>query len=104
MALFAVVYAGFGLLALSQTRHWRAVAGSAALPPGQVRLLRVAGAALITLSLMIALTRDGPSFGILLWVTVLSMAALAVAFTLAGRARFASRRADRTDDSERSCY
>jgi len=87
LALFAAAYAGFVLLALSQARHWRTVVGAAALPRSRVLALRTIGGALIALSLLIALMRDGPSFGSLLWATAISLAALAVAFALAWRPR-----------------
>lgn len=88
LALFAAAYAGFALLALSQARHWRTVIGDAVLPRGRVLVLRTIGGALIALSLILALTRDGPSFGSLLWATAISLAALAVTFTLAWRPRW----------------
>jgi len=88
LALLVAAYAGFALLALSQARHWRIVIGDVALPRRRVRVLRTLGGALIALSLILALVRDGPSFGSLLWATAISVAALAVAFTLAWRPRW----------------
>jgi len=88
LALLAAAYAGFALLALSQARHWRAVVGDAALPRSRVLVLRTLGAALIALSLLLAFTRDGPSFGSLLWGTAISLAALGVALTLAWHPRW----------------
>jgi len=87
LALLAAACAGFALLALSQTQHWRAVVGDAALSRRRMLVLHTLGAALIALSLLLALMRDGPSFGSLLWATAISLAALAVAFTLAWRPR-----------------
>jgi len=87
LALLAAACAGFALLALSQARHWRTVIGAAALPRRRVLVLRAIGGALIALSLILSLLRDGPSFGSLLWATAISLAALAVAFTLAWRPR-----------------
>jgi len=81
--VFAAGYLAFAWLALSQARHWRQVAGSAPPTAGSVRAMRGLGAALLGLAYALALYRDGPSFGTLLWVTVLSVAAMAVAFTLA---------------------
>jgi len=63
LALFAAAYAGFALLALSRARHWRAVVGAAALPRSRVLMLRTIGGALVILSLLLAITRDGPSSG-----------------------------------------
>ena len=78
-------YLGFALLALGQGRHLRRVA--ALDPPRGLRLLalRVAAGIALALSLTLALLRDGPSFGALLWATAVSLAALAVALTLAWR-------------------
>ena len=85
IALSFTVYLGFALLALSQTRHWRQVAGPTPPSHGRVIALRFAGSATIALSLVLALTRDGPSFGALLWATAISLAALTVALTLSWR-------------------
>jgi len=85
-AAFATAWLGFALLALSQVRHWRQVTG-AETPPSRTRVIayRAIAATLLTISLGLALLRDGPSFGSLLWATMISIAALAVAFTLAWR-------------------
>lgn len=85
-AVFASAYAGFACFALSQKRHWRRVrVREGELPRAAERALRTLGAVLLVLSLALALGRDGPSFGSLLWATAISLAALAVAFTLAWR-------------------
>jgi hypothetical protein len=84
MAVFLSACAGFACLALSQRRHWAQVL-SGEPPRPTVFVLRTLGSALLLLSLIIALLRDGPSFGSLLWATAISVAALAVAFTLAWR-------------------
>ncbi len=82
IAVVLIAYLGFALLAISQTRHWRAV--SETVEPGRVGklALRVAGGVWLFLALCLALFRDGPSFGALLWSTAISLAAAAVAFTL----------------------
>jgi len=85
--VFLTAYLGFALLALSQARHWWRVAATDP-PRTGVRLRRGAGAALLAASLALALLRDGPSFGALLWVTAISLAALAVALTVAWRPRW----------------
>lgn len=84
MAVFLSACAGFACLALSQRRHWVQVLSGEA-PRPTVICLRTLGSALLGLSLVMALLRDGPSFGSLLWATAISLAALAVAFTLAWR-------------------
>lgn len=85
IALSFTAYLGFALMALSQTRHWRQVAGPTPSSHGRVIALRLAGGATIALSLVLALIRDGPSFGALLWPTAISLAALTVALTLSWR-------------------
>jgi len=87
--MLGACYLGFALLALAQARHWARVTAHAR-PPGRlrVRLLQGAGSTALAGSLLLALLRDGASFGALLWVTALSVAATAVAFTLTWRARW----------------
>ncbi len=86
LAVFASACAGFACLALSQRRHWARVLTGAPRRPAVI-MLRTLGSALLALSLAVALLGDGPSFGPLLWATAISLAALAVAFTLAWFAR-----------------
>lgn len=90
LGVFVTAWLGFACLALSQGRHWRQVVGTTSPRRGRVRLLRGVGAGLLTGSLALALLRDGASFGSLLWATVLSFAALALAFTLAWRPQWLS--------------
>ena len=78
--LFALAYAGFLLLALSQRQHWKAVVGTIA--DRKPRRLRWTGGILLGLSLVTALYRDGPAFGAILWVVVLIIAASAAVATL----------------------
>lgn len=78
----AAAYLGFALLALSQDRHWHHLGGARHCPRRTRIGLRVAGCALLATSLALALLRDGPSFGSLLWVTTLSVCGFAVACTL----------------------
>lgn len=78
--LFALAYAGFLLLALSQHQHWQAVFGTTM---GHKPLrLRWMGGILLGLSLVTALYRDGPAFGAILWIVVLMIAAGAAVATL----------------------
>ena len=85
VGIVTAAYLGFALLALTQTRHWRRV--SRAPPPTGMRRLapRTLGGLALLLSLALCLVRDGPSFGALLWATAISIAAVAVAFTLTWR-------------------
>ena len=82
LALCLAAYLGFAFLALSQARHWRAARGHAAARPAARVALRVCGAGCLLSALGLALLRDGPSFGALLWATAISLAAAAVACTL----------------------
>ena len=83
--ILTAAYLGFALLALAQARPWQRV-GQAAPPTGIRRLaLRTLGGLALVLSLVLCLVRDGPSFGALLWATMISLAAIAVAFTLTWR-------------------
>ena len=88
MAAFAAGYFGFALLALSLSRHWWAVTGQPEAPPCLPTRLRIAGYAGLTLSGAAALLRDGPSFGVLLWITLLAVGGVAVALTLTWRSQW----------------
>jgi hypothetical protein len=86
--VLAATYLGFALLALSQDRHWHHLGGGRHCPPRLVWLLRTSGYGLLLASLVLALWRDGPSFGALVWVTALSICAFAVVATLTWRPRW----------------
>jgi hypothetical protein len=76
---------GFACFALSMQRHWENVTRELALPARRVAVLRAVGCAALAASLVLALLRDGPTFGSVLWVLVLTVGAVAVAFTLTWR-------------------
>lgn len=82
--LFAIAYAGFLLLALSQHQHWKAIVGTIA--DRKPRWLRWTGGILLGLSLVTALYRDGPAFGAILWVAVLMIAGVTSVTTLTWQA------------------
>jgi hypothetical protein len=88
LAVAVACYVGFASLALSQDRHWHLVEGGRHCPPFLVVPLRAGGLAFLLLALVLALLRDGASFGSLLWATMISVTALAVVATLAWRARW----------------
>lgn len=88
LALSAASYLGFALLALSQDRHWQQAGGGRQCPAPLVLPLRVLGYAALFVALVLALHRDGPGFGSLLWGTMVSLAAVAVVCTLSWRARW----------------
>lgn len=88
LAACLAAYGGFGLLALSMSRHWRDLAGSRVLPVGRRRGLRWAGALALATSIALAVWREGAGFGSVLGVMQLSGAAVAVALTLSARPRW----------------
>lgn len=81
-------YLGFVLLALSQDRHWERAGGERHCPSRLVLPLRALGYVLLLASLVLALLRDGPGFGSLVWATMLSVGAVAVTCTLTWRAHW----------------
>jgi hypothetical protein len=85
--LFSLLLGGFAILALSQDQHRRALGAA---PQGErVRTVqRIAGHILLMLALPLALWRDGPGFGALLWACLLMAAAFAVTVTLSWRPRW----------------
>ena len=86
--IFGVSYVAFSCLALRQTRHWQAVAGAKAGPSPARWLLGILGVLLLVASFVLSLAHEGTSYGILLWVTSLTMTAFGVVATLAFRPRF----------------
>ena len=88
MADFAAGYFGFALLALSLSRHWWAVTGQPEAPPCLPTRLRIAGYAGLTLSGAAALLRGGPSFGVLLWITLLVVGGGVGALSRTGRSQW----------------
>lgn len=73
---------GFALLALSQKQHWLLLRLAKAQPP---IVLRPLGWVICALSLIPAIVRDGVAFGLILWITLLSLAAATVVSWLAWR-------------------
>jgi hypothetical protein len=85
IALMTILYVGFALLSLSQSRHWRTIGVGPPLPRMATIIVRVLGFALLALALPITLWCDGADFGSLLWGVLLSIAACAVTLTLSWR-------------------
>lgn len=88
VAIFSAAYLSFALFALSQVRHWRVVLDKALPTQKEVLALRSLGILMLSTSLALSLMRDGAGFGSLLWITIISMAAFAIALTLAWRPRW----------------
>lgn len=87
-AALAAVYCGFALLALAMARHWRqamgpGVAESAGPRSRAVVTLRAVAAVMIVVGLVLMIYRNGPGFGVILWVLSLSIGAYCVVATLA---------------------
>lgn len=78
----AAGYAGFACLALAMPDHWESAGGDPGKHAQRRHGLRLSGALMLCAALAICLWRDGPSFGTLLWVMLMSASAIAVAFTL----------------------
>jgi hypothetical protein len=83
--LFAANYCGLGLLASSQAKHWPHVTGTSLNPRRPTWLVRALGCGLLAGSVVVAVLRQGPGFGSILWCTSLSISAISVAFTLTWR-------------------
>jgi hypothetical protein len=82
LAAFLVAYAGFAYIALAMEEHWERL-GHDPHELEEVRpWLRAAGAFLLLLAYLLCFWFDGPAFGSLLWGVLISVAAIAVAFTL----------------------
>jgi len=80
----AAAFVGFALIALSMPRHWQQVVASPQ-PVRARRSGRALGSGLLAAALALCVLFDGWSFGLILWVTTLSAAAILVAFVLAWR-------------------
>lgn len=85
--LFAAVLlmAAFALLALSQERHWEAVAGTPGPAPKRRGWHRGIAAVCIAAALPLCLFAAGGGMGTLLWAFLCSAAAFAVSLTLTWR-------------------
>ncbi len=77
----ALAALGLGLIAISQKQHRRLAPAFGARPA----VLRIAGAVLVGIAAWPAVLRDGPAFGLLVWVTMLTFSALAVVAGLTKR-------------------
>jgi hypothetical protein len=80
--IFVMAYLGFVFLALSQVQNWRRAVGAEACPK---RKLRGIGYVLLAGNLIFSVAVDEASFGALVWITSMSVAALAVILTLTYR-------------------
>jgi hypothetical protein len=81
-------YAGFACLALAMPDHWQQAGGDADGHASRRNGLRRSAALLLCTALAACIWRDGASFGVILWVVLLTASAIAVALTLALRPRW----------------
>lgn len=79
---------GMGWFALAKAPHWQQVRGQAMPKTSHVRALYFLGSAALALSLVLCLVADHVSMASLVWVMLLTGAALVVTFTLAWRPRW----------------
>jgi len=87
----AACYAGFAGLALAMPDSWERAGGETAAHARHRLRLQIGGVVLLAASLAACLWRDGPGFGALLWGTLLTAGAIAVAFTLTWRPQLLGR-------------
>lgn len=78
-------YGGFACLAMAMAEHWEQAGGVPGRHVQRRRTLRLAGTLLLCVAPLLCVWRDGPSFGVLLWLMLLSASGIAVAFTLSWR-------------------
>lgn len=83
LGMWASAYLGFASLALSQGRHRKRATESSRLAALDIVRLRWLGAVLLIFSLVLAFSRDGASFGPILWILTLAFAGAAVIVRLA---------------------
>lgn len=76
--------AGFGLLALGQKQNWALLGRRRQSPPAW---LPWPGLLLLGAAAWPAIVRDGPAFGLLLWILILTISAITVVAALARMAR-----------------
>jgi hypothetical protein len=83
-AALAASCLGFCCLAMSMARHWQDITGEQA-GPHPASALRAVGYSTLAASLVLLWLLDGPGFGSVLWVLMLTVTAAAVAFVLTWR-------------------
>lgn len=87
LGAFVATLAGLGWLALAMNAHWKQVRNG--LPSARIALLlRSLGGLALFVSLVLCLKVDHPSMASLVWVMLLAVAAVSIAFTLSLRPRW----------------
>lgn len=85
-ALCALI--GMARLALAMPVHWQQVHGKSGLAPRSARRLRIGGGGGLLAALLLCLAADHASMAALVWVMLLTVAAVSVAMLLAYRPRW----------------
>ena len=81
LGAFLITLAGLGWLALAMNSHWKQVRQG--LPSATtVRVLRSLGGIALFVSLLLCLSVDHASMASLVWIMLLAVAAMTIAFTL----------------------
>lgn len=78
---------GWAWVALAMETHWQQLRGTQPLPAPMAGLLRTLGTLALLGSLLLCLGADHASMASLVWVLMLTAAALTVSFTLSWRPR-----------------
>lgn len=79
---------GMARFALAMPVHWQQVHGKAALAPRTALALRIGGGGALAAALFLCLAADHASMAALVWVMLLTVAAVSVAMLLAYRPRW----------------
>lgn len=82
LCIVALMTGSLSILALSLHSHWRVVLGGSGPSMPCLIVMRIMGYSAIGISLPIAVIFDGPSFGPILWVMLLTVGASIVAAIL----------------------
>ena len=101
----AVLCAGLGMgwLALAMDVHWRQARGTRSLSRRGVVVLRSLGYGALLLSLTFCLLADTATMAVLVWMMLLAIGALSVAFVLSWRPRLLSLLTFGTAAGNRDC-
>lgn len=83
-----LAYAGFTALCLTMARHHEQVFHRRSVPPGQRRLLEVAGRVLLGSSVLPLVQDQGWGLGLVLWPGILTATAIPLALLLTYAPRF----------------
>ena len=85
LAAFLCSTCGMAWLALAMPPHWQQVRRTTRRPGHATRTLRTLGTTALAVSLALALCADHPTIAPLVWVMMLTAAAILIALTLANR-------------------